>query len=107
MQQETGTTEKKKSPVPPQKNDSMKRVYAYLIQKRRISREIISFFVRQGTLYECAEHHNAVFVGKDREGKVRHIHKKGTCSDGKSFRMNEDGSDSSYGFGYVGKGNRL
>lgn len=70
MPQETGTTEKKKFPVPPQKNDSMKRVYAYLIQKR-------------------------------------HIHKKGTCSDGKSFRMNEDGSDSSYGFGYAGKGNRL
>lgn len=107
MLQETEVPDKKKFPVPPEKNDTMKRVYAYLISKRHISREILSFFVRQGTLYECAEHHNAVFVGKDREEKVRHIHKKGTCSDGNSFRMNEDGSDSSYGFGYVGKGNRL
>lgn len=107
MLQETEVPDKKKFPVPPEKNDTMKRVYAYLMSKRHISREILSFFVRQGTLYECAQHHNVVFVGKDREGKVRHIHKKGTCSDSKSFRMNEEGSDSSYGFGYSGKGNRL
>ncbi len=107
MLQETEVSDKKKFPVPPEKNDTMKRVYAYLMSKRHISREIISLFARQGTLYECAEHHNAVFVGKDRKGRVRHIHKKGTCSDSKSFRMNEEGSDSSYGFCYAGKGNRL
>ena len=107
MLQETEVPDKKKFPVPPEKNDTMKRVYAYLMSKRHISREILSFFVRQGTLYECAQHHNVVFVGKDREGKVRHIHKKGTCSDSKSFRMNEEGSDSSYGFGYSGKGAKI
>ena len=93
--------------MPPEKNDTMKRVYAYLMQKRHISREVLSFFARQGILYESAGHHNAVFVGVDKEGNPRHIHKKGTCSDGRSFRMNEDGSDSSYGFGYAGAGNKL
>ncbi len=93
--------------IPPEKNDTMKRVYAYLMQKRHISREILSFFAKQGTLYESAGHHNAVFAGVDKEGNIRHIHKKGTCSDGKSFRMNGDGSDACYGFGYAGKGNRL
>lgn len=93
--------------VPPEKNDTMKRVYAYLMQKRHISREILSFFARQGTLYESREHHNAVFAGLDKDGNIRHVHIKGTCSDGRSFRMNGDGSDSSYGFGYAGKGNRL
>lgn len=93
--------------VPPKKNDTMKRVYAYLMKKRHISREVLSFFAKQGTLYESAEHHNAIFAGVDKEGKIRHIHKKGTCSDGRSFRMNEDGSDSSYGFGYAGQGNKL
>ncbi|MCD7835631.1 MAG: toprim domain-containing protein, partial [Lachnospiraceae bacterium] len=48
-----------------------------------------------------------MFAGVDKEGNIRHVHKKGTCSDGRSFRMNEDGSDSSYGFGYAGKGNKL
>ncbi len=93
--------------VPPEKNDTMKRVYAYLMQKRHISREILSFFARQGTLYESREHHNAVFAGLDKGGNVRHVHIKGTCSDGRNFRMNGDGSNSSYGFGYAGKGNRL
>lgn len=106
QENETEPSEEK-SLIPPQKNDTMKRVYAYLMQKRYISREVLSFFARQGTLYESAGHHNAVFAGVDKEGKVRHIHKKGTCSDGRSFRMNEDGSDSAYGFGYAGKGNRL
>ena len=106
---EEETTEEKepKVLVPPEKNDTMKRVYAYLMQKRHISREVLSFFARQGILYESAGHHNAVFVGVDKEGNPRHIHKKGTCSDGRSFRMNEDGSDSSYGFGYAGVGNKL
>lgn len=93
--------------IPPEKNETMKRVYAYLMQKRHISREILSFYARQGTLYESAGHHNAVFAGVDKEGNIRHIHKKGTCSDGKSFRMNGDGSDACYGFGHAGKGNRL
>lgn len=102
------TLEKERKPlVPPEKNDTMKRVYAYLMQKRHISREVLSFFARQGTLYESAGHHNAVFAGVDKDGNIRHIHKKGTCSDSRSFRMNEDGSDSSYGFGYAGNGNRL
>lgn len=91
----------------PKKNETMKRVYAYLMQKRHISREILSYFAKAGTLYECAEHHNAVFAGVDKEGNIRHIHKKSTCSEGRNFRINVDGSDSSYGFGYVGKGNKL
>lgn len=104
---QSSQTSEKKPLIPPEKNDSMKRVYAYLMQKRYISREILSFFAKQGTLYESAGHHNAVFVGKDKEGMIRHIHKKGTCSEGRNFRMNEDGSDSAYGFGYVGKSSRL
>ncbi len=105
---ETPVSEKeRKTLVPPEKSDTMKRVYAYLMQKRHISREILSFFARQGTLYESKEHHNAVFAGLDKDGNIRHVHIKGTCSDGRSFRMNGDGSDSSYGFGYAGKGNRL
>lgn len=47
----------------PGENDTMKRVYAYLMQKRYIDRDILSFFAKRGTLYESKEHHNAVFVG--------------------------------------------
>ena len=92
---------------PPKKNDTMKRVYAYLMQKRHVSRDILSFFARKGTLYESVGHHNAVFAGVDKEGNIRHIHEKGTCSDGRSFRLNGEGSDASYGFGHAGPGNWL
>ena len=92
---------------PPKKNDTMKRVYAYLMQKRHVSRDILSFFARKGTLYESVGHHNAVFAGVDKEGNIRHIHEKGTCSDGRSFRLNGEGSDAAYGFGHAGPGNRL
>lgn len=42
---EEKTTEEKEPKVliPPEKNDTMKRVYAYLMQKRHISREVLSF----------------------------------------------------------------
>lgn len=99
--------EERKPLRPPERNDNMKRVYAYLMQKRFIARDVISFFARQGTLYESKEHHNAVFVGTDIEGNPRHIHKKGTYSEGISFRMNEEGSIPLYGFGYTGAGNIL
>ena len=91
----------------PKKNDTMKRVYAYLMQKRHVSRDILSFFAKRGTLYESAGHHNAVFAGVDKEGNVRHIHEKGTCSEGRSFRLNGEGSDAAYGFGHPGQGNKL
>lgn len=97
----------KKPLVIPEKNKDMKRVYAYLMQKRFISREVLSFFARKGTLYECSDHHNIVFAGTDQNGNIRHVHKKGTYSDGGSFRINEEGSNPAYGFGYTGKSNKL
>ena len=106
-------TEERKEPKepkelkPPEKNPTMKRVYAYLLQKRHIDREILSYFAKEGTIYESAEHHNIVFAGLDSEGKIRHIHVKGSYSDGRSFRLNQEGSEAAYGFGYRGNGNRL
>ena len=106
-------TEERKEPKEPkelklpEKNPTMKRVYAYLLQKRHIDREILSYFAKAGTIYESAEHHNIVFAGLDSEGKIRHIHVKGSCSDGRSFRLNQEGSEAAYGFGYRGTGNRL
>lgn len=47
-----------------------RRVFAYLIQ-RGISREVIDACVRAGVLYESAEYHNAVFVGRDETGAAR------------------------------------
>jgi len=98
---------KKRNLEIPQKNESMKRVYAYLTQKRYIDKDILSFFVNPGILYESKDHHNIVFAGTDHEGKIRHVHLKGTCSDGEGFKMNKEGSDAGYGFCYRGTGTFL
>ncbi len=53
---------KKPFELPPQ-NENMRRVYAYLLNRRGIDREVLSAFVHKGMIYESADYHNAVFVG--------------------------------------------
>lgn len=92
----------------PKRNDRMKNMYRYLCGRRRIDREVVSFFVREGSLYESAERHNAVFVGLDEKGMPKSAHLRGTEDQGgRKFRMTAEGSDSCYGFGYMGAGERL
>lgn len=54
------------------KNDNMRRVYAYLLNRRGIDREVLSSFVHKGMIYESSDYHNAVFVGYDEHGIARH-----------------------------------
>ena len=72
--------------LPPPHTD-MRRVYAYLMKQRHISRGVISRFARAGLLYEDAQYHNCVFVGTDEQGVPRHAHKRSTNSQGKSFKV--------------------
>ena len=96
------TLEKHKPTVPksfalPEANSSMRRIYAYLMRQRQISREVISEFVREKLLYEDVRH-NCVFVGVDENGKVRHAHLRSTNSEGRVFRMNVEGSETKHSF---------
>ena len=85
----------------------MRRVFAYLIKQRHISPEIVAHFAKAKLLYEDAEYHNAVFVGKDENGIPRHAHKRSTNSTGKSFRMNVEGCDPRYSFHHIGTNGHL
>ena len=95
--------------LPPQ-SESMRRVYAYLLQKRCIDREILNSFVRKRLIYESCErskdgtkeYHNAVFVGFDEHGVPRHGHKRGLYTMGQSYRGNIEGSDPQHSFHYLG-----
>ena len=80
----------------------MRRVYAYLMKQRHLDRDIITHFARAGTLYEDAEYHNAVFVGTDEHGVARHAQKRSTNSQGRSFKLNVEGSDTRYSFHHLG-----
>lgn len=99
--------QEKKEFVLPEVHTDMRRVYAYLMKKRFIDREVISHFANAKTLYEDGEYHNAVFVGTDENGIARHAHKKGTYSEGGGFRANVTGSQPQYSFRHVGEGDTL
>ena len=109
------TTPKPQKPFQlPPASKSMRRVYAYLLQRRCIDREILNAFVRQNLIYESLEtsqdslkeYHNAVFVGFDEHGVPRHAHKRGLYS-GKSYRGTIEGSNTKYSFHYLGGDNLL
>lgn len=94
--------EQRKPFVLPPAHTDMRRVFAYLIKQRCISREVLSEFAREKLLFEDAEYHNAVFVGYDEKGIARHAHKKSTAT-GSRFRINVEGSHPAYSFHYVSK----
>lgn len=108
--------EKEKKPFAlPAANDRMRRVYAYLLNQRLISRSVLNSFARKKLIYESCEkskdktreYHNAVFVGYDKHGIARHAHKKGLYTQGPSFRRNVESSDPRYSFHWTGTSERL
>lgn len=91
----------------PKASTGISQIYAYLIKKRMIDREIIQHFIKAKTLYEDYNHHNAIFVGINVLGIPRFAQKKGTQGKTINFRTNVIGSDFKYSFSHFGKNNRL
>ena len=85
----------------PEKHTDMRRVYGYLMYERMIDRQVLNRFVTDGLLYEDAEYHNAVFVGKDRSGKPVHAQKRATSAKS-SFKGNLESSVAEYSFHFNG-----
>ena len=105
--------EKREFQLPP-RNGAMRRVYAYLLKQRLISRNVLDTFVHAGLIYESREpsqggndYHNAVFVGLDEHGVPRHAHKRGLYSSGPGLKRNVGGCDARYSFHYTGASSRL
>ena len=90
----------------PPKNDSMKRVFAYLLMTRGIDKSVLQEFVRQNMVYESADYHNAVFVGYDENGTPRHANMRGTGTKN-PFKCNAVGSQPEYSFHWNGKSSYL
>ena len=86
----------------PPKNDNMRRVFAYLNITRGIDKDVLYAFVHRNMIYESAKHHNAVFVGYDKDDNPRHANKRG-CGSQSSYKGNECGSQSEYSFHWNGR----
>ncbi len=82
----------------PKAHTDCRRVFAYLI-KRGISRDVVADFIRAGLLYESADYHNAVFVGRTAEGKPVNAYKRGTYDrNGIGFKGDVAGGDKNCAF---------
>ena len=98
------TPQSRKDLVLPEPSKTMDCVFAYLMQKRFIARDVIAYFVHNKTLYEDAQYHNCIFVGTDEEGIPRHIHRRGTQG---AFKQTETGSKAEYSFHHDGNSDTL
>ena len=78
----------------PKKNRDENIVRGYLLE-RGIDETIINSCIKDGILYESMEHHNAVFIGKDENGKERYANLRGTLGD---FKGEAYGSDKRHSF---------
>lgn len=57
--------------LPPVSTEKFKHIYRYLIDGRKISKNVVTQMVRSKNLYEDAVNHNAVWVGYDYDGKAK------------------------------------
>ena len=78
----------------PPKNKDSDRVLQYLFG-RGIDYAIVQDCIADGTIYESADYHNAVFIGKDENGKPKYAACRGTMG---SFKRDASGSDKRYSF---------
>ncbi len=102
----TPVVKESKPLVLPPPNDNMRRVYAYLLKHRNIDRDVLNHFAIEGLIYEDAKYHNVVFLGKDENGTVRHVHKRGSGTES-TYKGNESGSKPEYSFHHIGTSGRL
>lgn len=80
----------------PKFNKDLKRTYAYLLQTRKINKEVVNECVKYGIIRED-EKHNICFLGKDKFGNVKYCAFNGTITD-KRFKGEVEGSNKAFSF---------
>lgn len=96
--------EAKEEFILPDKNNTYKHIFAYLINSRGIEKKIVYEFVKEHKLYENKQG-SCVFVGYDESGAAKYATIRSTNTIGKSFRCDVKNSDKSYPFCLEGKNN--
>lgn len=100
--------EEKKEFKLPDKNDTYRHLFAYLVKTRRIHPNVVQEFVEKKLIYENKQR-SCVFVGYDSEGEPRYASIRGTFTleGNEAFKGEASGSDKRFGFSRVGKGDTL
>ena len=101
-------TRSEKEEIPlilPERSSSARNVIAYLCTTRKLDYDIVLSCLKNKSLYQDRKN-NCVFVGFDTDGRVKHIHLKGTNIQ-RPFQKDVEGSDKSYCFSVTGTTNKV
>lgn len=90
----------------PEKNDTYKHLFAYLIKARNIDKEVVADFVERKLIYED-KYKNCVFVGYDDNHEPAYASVRSARTVGKVFRGDVKNSDKSVPFYYLGTSNTV
>lgn len=91
---------------PPQ-NDHHHAIEIYLKYFRFIDASLINYFIKHGMLYEESKYRNCIFVGKDSNGDIKHLHRHSIHLANTIYKGNIPGSDARYSFNVIGKNNQI
>jgi len=92
--------------VLPEKNNTYKHMFAYLIGHRKLDKDIVYQLVKQGKIYENT-YRSCVFVGYNKEGEAKYASVRSTNTQGKVYRGDVENSDKSFAFSIEGKNETL
>lgn len=81
----------------PEKNDTYKHLFAYLICTRQINKQLVYDLVKLNKIYENKYYNSCVFVGYDKNGEAKYAAIRATNSS-LLYRKDVAGSDKSYPF---------
>ena len=87
----------------PERDYSNDKAIEYLLN-RGIDKEVISFFIDRGDIYQTKDYKNVCFIGRDEYGTPKLANLRGTAGD---FKGMATGSDRRYGFGYITEKNGI
>ncbi|CAM3631408.1 DUF3991 and toprim domain-containing protein [Erysipelothrix anatis] len=87
---------------PPPKNSNSRIIETYLKQFRFLDNSIVEEFINQALIYEDRKYHNCIFVGKDINSSIKHIHRHSTHLSTIDLKGNLDGSDGRFSFNWIG-----
>lgn len=98
---------KKAEFILPVKANNNDRLFDYLTEKRYISKEVVEKFLNKELIYQESKYGNVVFLGTNENGVPKSASKKSTSNNGKRFKIKVKGSDTSFGFCWRGKSERV
>lgn len=104
---ETNATRLDTTLVVPTPDYTNQTVLTYLTIFRLIDKHVLSQFMDSGLIYQDRKYKNCVFVGKDKSGRIRHVHKRSTNLTESTYKGNILGSDAAYSFSWIGSSSNL